>query len=230
MSEDLITELESSINQKQELTATEKKEKERQRSIIRERIRRYRQRRKLKEAAADFINRLHLYTVNHLDKTTMNVINVTLRNILELRAHWTDKDLRLAFNSLRGLEKKYLGRARSKVSNEKLQLQTKVTNLIFQANIKEGERLEVVLDVLDSVAKNIVSQGGGLEPSRANTIALLTQDLSNGVPDWFGDAAIKLLAEKYTGGDLTEMLLKFRKILSKKKLLEGYLKDAEDGE
>ena len=82
------------------LTEAERKEKERLRAINTEKVRRYRQRKKLKAAVADFINRLQLYTANHLDGNTLTVINVSLRNILRLRPHWTQKDLQVAFNKV----------------------------------------------------------------------------------------------------------------------------------
>ena len=212
------------------LTEAERKEKERLRAINTERIHRWRQRKKLKTAVADFINRLQLYTANHLDKNTMTVINVSLRNILHLRPHWTQKDLHLAFNSLRSLERRYLGQARSKVPDEKFALQNKITKEIFTAKLNDEEQLEVALGVLDVVAKKFAVQAQSLAPTREHTLALLTQNLANGIPDWFTKALISLLSTKYAGEDLLRVLELLQKTLREKKQLMEILAEVESSE
>jgi len=230
MSDNLFSDLNKSIREKETLTEAEQKELARLRAINTERVRRYRQRRKLKDAVADFVNRLHLYTANHLDKNTLTGINIDLKHILKLRPNWTENDLELAYDALQTLERKYLGKPRSNIPDKKPAMQSKLIHLLFQSKLTDEEQLQVALGVLDSVAKKIVIKVDVLSPSRENTLALLSQNLENGVPTWFDDAVIDLLAEKYTGDNLVRMLLKTRKVLTYKRIDENDLMRVVDDE
>ena len=214
-------------SQEKELTQEEKNalEKERKRlcRINNTRVKRYRKRRKLKDAVADFLNRLHLYTANHLDKTTLSMIEVDLRHILKLPYNWTDNDLTLAFNALQKLEKKYLGLPRSGIPKNRATLENKLTTLITQSKLSSEERLTAVLSVLDNIATELLTKADELEPTRNHTIMLLSQTLDNAVPSWFEDAFIELLAEKYTGDNLVRVMLKLHKVLTDKRIEENSL-------
>ncbi|MCQ2363127.1 MAG: hypothetical protein MJ041_02225, partial [Acidaminococcaceae bacterium] len=62
------------------------------------------------------------------------------------------------------------------------------------------------------------------------TLALLTQNLANGIPDWFTEALISLLSTKYAGDDLVQALTLLQKTLREKKQLMEILAEVESNE
>ena len=214
--------MQDNLNEQKSQEEKEKEILERKRIRDIERHKRFRKRRKLKNAVADFTNRLQHYKGIRLSKGELISINTSLGLILRLPYRWTEKDLQRAWNRLKKLEKKFLDRNYEDVLGDNRSMLENFHNTMTAANLDTKTRVEIALELLTAETEELfLHNGDTVEPSSQMALCFLTQDMDYTVPEWFNKELLNLLYEKYKGTDFNKFMTTIRSKLQIRRMTEN---------
>lgn len=199
----------------------EEEELAKKREYDKEHHKRFRKRRKLKDAVAKFISRMQTTKGLKLQRIDIIHINGILHQILNLRYRWTDKDLKRAWRKLKELEIEVLERNYEDVpADEKLMLDN-FHNTMTAANLDAKTRVQYALHLLRNETQELfLHNGDTVEPSPEMALCFLTQNMQFTVPEWLNKELLNLLYEKYKGQDFNKFISTIKDALQKKHYLD----------
>ena len=192
------------------------------RKINNERQKRFKKRRKLKNAVADFTNRLQRYKGIRLSKGELISINTSLGLILRLPYRWTEKDLQRAWRRLKKLETTVLDRNYEDVLGDNRLMLENFHNTMEKANLDAKTRVQIALELLTFETQELfLHNGDTVESSPQMALCFLTQDMDYTVPEWFNKELLNLLYEKYKGTDFNKFMTAIRNKLQIRRVKEN---------
>lgn len=185
-------------------------------------------RRRLKNEIAEFATTLQTRRGYGLDKKAIMLVNDQLKEIVNLRYKWTDKDLERARRTLNELSKKYLQQPFYKIPSDKATVMTECLSILDKTDMDTAARVDVLYDLLQMEVQKLYLHGAdSMEPTPKNALLFLTQDMQYTMPQWFHKALIKLLEEKYKGKDFTEFMKEIRNTMQMDRMHRNFKTDAQ---
>ena len=185
-------------------------------------------RRRLKNEIAEFATTLQTRRGYALDKKAIILVNDQLKEIVNLRYKWTDKDLERARRTLNELSKKYLQQPFYKIPSDKATVMTECLSILDKTEMDTAARVDVLYDLLQMEVQKLYLHGAdSMEPTPKNALLFLTQDMQYTMPQWFHKALIKLLEEKYKGKDFTEFMKEIRNQMQMDKMHRSFKSTAD---
>ena len=186
-------------------------------------------RRRLKNEIAEFATTLQTRRGYGLDKKAIMLVNDQLKEIVNLRYKWTDKDLERARRILNELSKKYLQQPFYKIPSDKATVMTECLSILDKTDMDTAARVDVLYDLLQMEVQKLYLHGAdSMEPTPKNALLFLTQDMQYTMPQWFHKALIKLLEEKYKGKDFTEFMKEIRNQMQMDKMHRSFKSTANE--
>ena len=194
----------------------------------REHTKRSAKRNRLKKEIAEFATTLQTRRGYGLDKKAIMLVNDQLKEIVNLRYKWTDKDLERARRTLNELSKKYLQQPFYKIPSDKATVMTECLSILDKTDMDTAARVDVLYDLLQREVQKLYLHGAdNMDGTPKNALLFLTQDMQYTMPQWFHKALIKLLEEKYKGKDFTEFMKEIRNTMQMDRMHRNFKTDAQ---